>query len=59
MPGIDIDIVQLHSNRSNHEASQAKVKKNEAKVGSQDQGRSGEIVQCGIHESGQLSRVVS
>ena len=30
----------LHSNKSNHEANQAKVKKNEGKVDSQDQGRS-------------------
>ena len=30
----------LHSNRSNHEAGQVEVEKNEARVDSQNQGRS-------------------
>ena len=41
----------LHSNRSNHEARQAEIEKNEARMDSQDQGKSWELVQCKISES--------
>ena len=51
--------IALHSNKSNHEASQAKIEKNEARVDSQNQRRSRKTVQYRIPEGGQLPRMVS
>ena len=49
----------LHSYKLNYEASQVEAEKDEARMDFQDQGRSWEIVQCGVLEGSKLPKMVN